>query len=720
MLKISIIFGGNSPESGISINSARSIFDILSNINNVKIFLYYVGKDLRVYEILDNSSIYSNTPEDFDNESRQYKVIQFNHMQGDFFIPVIHGEFGESGQLQKILENYSMPFLFSDSKSCSNLFYKNSLKTILEENDLYSWNSFLYNGNENLVKNLLIKHSKIIIKPNNGGSSIDTHCVNNLADAMAILETQKVNYYICEEFHEGLEFSLIMEENWPHCPVIISKKGDIFTYENKYLPSEDSSISYPIFLNFSLVEKIREKAKEVSRIFHIRDCCRMDGFLLNNQEIIFTDFNPIPSFEQNSLFYQSIPQLNIEVFLRILNKALVRNNLPEIFINNNFNRENLPVLMGGNSSEQDVSILSGMNVCTKLYFSKKYNPQAYLLHENFFYKLPNYLIFRHSKKDILFIIDNIDKYNHLLNQIYGKKIIIETYSIENFLKNEKKVFLALHGGIGENGILQKKLQEHNIIFNGANAKFAALFFHKKKTIDTIENFKYKEIDYISRHLIDFNEESWKTIKIDKVYLIKPVEDGCSFGIAKIINIKDLEIYKNFLHSSENFLFLNNMKVLKPKNIFQNFLLEEYIECDHISIASSGLIEMHKKTGYIELTVGFLKHKIFNPSLSILTSNILTLEEKFTAGVGINLTPPPEKILNIDQLNFIKNFFNKLLKDLNFNSYGRIDFLFNREKEKIIILEINTLPALTFSTVLFPQILQEKYNPTEFLEDLLNI
>ena len=56
-----------------------------------------------------------------------------------------------------------------------------------------------------------------------------------------------------------------------------------------------------------------------------------------------------------------------------------------------------------------------------------------------------------------------------------------------------------------------------------------------------------------------------------------------------------------------------------------------------------------------------KFDVFNPSITISEGEVLSLEEKFQGGTGINLTPPPEEIMSNDDIELIKELIGILAK-----------------------------------------------------------
>ena len=117
----------------------------------------------------------------------------------------------------------------------------------------------------------------------------------------------------------------------------------------------------------------------------------------------------------------------------------------------------------------------------------------------------------------------------------------------------------------------------------------------------------------------------------------------------------------------------------PSNTEQPFLLEGFIETDNISVKNN-TIQHIPTTNWIELTVGVVEkngiYHSFNPSITIAEDSILSLEEKFQGGTGVNITPPPSEIISQEGINIIKNSIEKAGKVLGIKNYARLDIFYN--------------------------------------------
>jgi D-alanine-D-alanine ligase-like ATP-grasp enzyme len=158
---------------------------------------------------------------------------------------------------------------------------------------------------------------------------------------------------------------------------------------------------------------------------------------------------------------------------------------------------------------------------------------------------------------------------------------------------------------------------------------------------------------------------------------------------------------------------------------KNILFEEFIEVDKIKILNNN-IKYFKKTGWIELTIGVLEfnnfYHAFNPSVTIAESNtVLSVEEKFQGGTGVNITPPTEELINKNLLEKIQRDIEIVAAKIGIKNYCRVDLFANNITNKIIIIEFNTLPALTPSTVIFQQAAKESpsLSPLDLIKKIIN-
>lgn len=798
MTKITIICGGPSAERGISLNSARSIYDHLK-ADGVQFNVLYVDTFLNFYSIR-TSKLYSNTPSDFDfelaNKGHKLKDDDLNKalIDCDIVFPCIHGEFGEDGQLQQILENLNINFVGSGSVACSKALNKYKINQILQKAelpalkimqlDLNKDNSGRISEFEQLFN--ASPSGQLIVKPVSGGSSLGVEIVTTALEILDHCKYLKQQYgtkqAVVEEYCKGKEFTVVVIESATGEPVALPiTEVDVegkFDYRKKYLATEATKRHCPPrTYSDAQIDKIRQQAETIFKIFGMRDMARFDGFLTSDDTLYFNDLNPISGMEQNSFFFQQICRVgwrHKDLLRHVVNLALTRGNKPILPEPKSSASEKQPVfvLFGGNSGEKEVSVMSGTNVWLKLAQSDCYAPSPFLLTGETVWKLPYAFCLDHTVSEIVENCENAllmkSRVARLASDIQKRLDISQPVStwhipqklaLSEFLNHAQEsdafVFLGLHGGDGENGILQEKLDALRVNYNGPGPDSARLCMDKYRSGQKIIHADLDKITAAPKLKIDISDkdefkgsdkahqlfkdglklwQNFQTLTGQDVsdfetpdLLVKPKSDGCSLGIVRLKNSDELGTY--FRHMGDNSPLAGNTFAAHEGIIEMNFdptnglIIEPFIETVKLRVENHEIIPQ-KVAGWIELTVGVVFQEsqlhALVPSITVAENSVLSLEEKFQGGTGVNLTPPPEHIVSKAQCLLIQRQIEKIAVTLNIDGYARIDVFFNTISEHLIFIEANTLPGLTPSTVIYHQALADtpSRNPTEFLQHLI--
>lgn len=137
--------------------------------------------------------------------------------------------------------------------------------------------------------------------------------------------------------------------------------------------------------------------------------------------------------------------------------------------------------------------------------------------------------------------------------------------------------------------------------------------------------------------------------------------------------------------------------------------------------------------FLEVTGGLLTHhsadgvsiEMFHPSETLATSEVLSLEEKFLAGEGQNITPArfsKDPVMNEKINHAVKQVLYNTAKILNLQGYARIDAfvkIYENEKVETFIIEVNSLPGMTPATCIFHQAALSGYNPFQFIDQIIS-
>ncbi len=786
MFTVAVFCGGPSLERGISLNSARSLLDHLTSAQ-INVLPIYVDFNKNFYQ-LSSAQLYSNTPADFDFKLQHTATALTNEQLHallktiDIVFPAIHGSFGEDGELQSLLEEMDIPFVGSGSASCAQMFFKHRANDILMENGYAVVPAqLLTSQDENpqkTIEHFFHKHklNRAIVKPSAGGSSIGVFSVATPQEAYQktqfLFEQNIDRFVLLERFCTGREFTVLVFENHIGEPValipteieISYENNDIFDYRRKYLPTANTIYHTPPRFSSEVISNIQKQAESLFKLFNMRDFARLDGWLYDNGQIYFSDFNPITGLEQNSFIFRQASLLGLshrEALHYVLQRACERNQIsfPVTVTPPEANKKNVFVIFGGKTAERQVSLMSGTNVWLKLRPSSQYLPTPFLLDkENNFWQLPYPYTLNHTVEEIydncLTSIAHTTKTEDLVQKINARLSLSldlenilqqpQKMSQENFVQYAKTqqalIFIALHGGEGEDGTLQQYFSEHGLAYNGSQAKASSLCMDKYLTAEAISTLSCSDIISLPKKTLIINKASlpvttdytdmWQKLTLDTKFdrfIIKPRSDGCSTGIVLLQSAAELTQYTSFMAQGATHIpphtFNNQSMIIELPTSTTEFLLEPYIETDSIVIDQHQLIH-HQNGGWVELTVGVIEvndnYHAMNPSITVAEGAVLSLEEKFQGGTGVNITPPPTEIISAAQLAKIKELIENVAKTLGIKNYARIDIFYNRNTDKMIVIEANTLPGLTPSTVIYHQALAETppLSPQQFLELLI--
>ncbi|HPR95053.1 MAG TPA: D-alanine--D-alanine ligase family protein [Thermotogota bacterium] len=312
---LGLIFGGNTVEHDVSIESARAIYNA-----------YMSDKSHWVYEIIPIYIDKLGFWYDSASSERILKGLKVNKGvirsetpafdKGiDVGLPMIHGGFGEDGELQKILHHIGLPYAGADSDS-SLLCYDKVLSR--KKAELYhipqpSFISFdleLINMKE--IEETVSTKIKFpcFIKPARTGSSFGITKVSRQSEIPAgVQKAREIDTVIlieqaidnCRE----LEIAALGREI-PRLSMIgtINYKDEFYTNSAKY--SDDSTeLIIPAAVPQKIKEDVYDLAHQLFKIFRIRDFCRLDFFYNDKSgQLFWNEINTIPGFTCKSMFPQ--------------------------------------------------------------------------------------------------------------------------------------------------------------------------------------------------------------------------------------------------------------------------------------------------------------------------------------------------------------------------------------------------------------------------------
>ncbi|WP_346939161.1 D-alanine--D-alanine ligase [uncultured Clostridium sp.] len=292
-MKIGVLMGGISFEREISLLSGK---EIVKNLNKDK------------YEVIP---VIINSKKEVINKVQDL----------DFAFLAFHGEFGEDGTIQSILESMGIPYSGSNPLTSALCMNKKQCKRILKAEGIpmaKGINLYKHEG-VNLKEIEKLKYP-MIVKPNSGGSSIGISLVYSREELRnAILEGFKYgDEIIIEEYINGSEYTvpLLNGETLPILSIV--HKGTFFDYESKY--NDKDTIEEVAILPEYLQNEINEISKKCYSLFDCKAYARVDIMVSNNKPYVL-ELNTLPGMTKNSLFPKSARASNME-YSTLLDKII--------------------------------------------------------------------------------------------------------------------------------------------------------------------------------------------------------------------------------------------------------------------------------------------------------------------------------------------------------------------------------------------------------------
>lgn len=299
-------------------------------------------------------------------------------------------------------------------------------------------------------------------------------------------------------------------------------------------------------------------------------------------------------------------------------------------------KKNIAIIMGGFSSEYQISLKSG-NVVYETLDKEKY--QAYRVH-----------IFqdRWVFVDDAGIEHPIDKNNFSVT-VDGNKILFDC------------VFNAIHGSPGEDGYMQAYLELLNIPQTSCNMYQAALTFNKRDCLSVLKPYGIKTAESYYLNLGDDINEDDIVNKVGLPCFVKANKAGSSFGITKVHK-------KDQLQNAIDVAFKEDDEII----------IEEFLDGTEVSV---GVISWKGKTKVLPIT-------------EIVSENDFFDYEAKYLGQSQEITPAR---ISKDQEENVNKIAKKVYDILKLTGFSRSEFIFKNDEPHL--LEVNTVPGLTKESIL---------------------
>ena len=338
--RIAVIFGGNSTEYEVSLQSAFSVFEALDS-DKYDIIPIGITRNGDWYHYKGRyGNIAENTwAEDRDNlrpvtvsVSRSQKGLlelaggKYTTIPVDLVFPILHGKNGEDGTLQGIFELSGIPLIGCDTLSSALCMDKDRAHKLVSLAGISVPKSVTFNRfrmDEALSEADLTY--PLFVKPVRAGSSFGITRVSAPQELNAAIELafEHDTEVIVEEAIDGFEVGCAVLGT---DSLIVGRADEIelsdgfFDYTEKYT-LKTSKIHMPARISPETEERIQKAAVTIYRALGCSGFARVDMFLTPSGEIVFNEVNTIPGFTSHSRYPNMMKGIGLS-FADVLDKLI--------------------------------------------------------------------------------------------------------------------------------------------------------------------------------------------------------------------------------------------------------------------------------------------------------------------------------------------------------------------------------------------------------------
>ncbi|MDR2425700.1 MAG: D-alanine--D-alanine ligase [Endomicrobium sp.] len=293
--KIGVLYGGTSSEREISLKSGKAVINALKKM---KFKVAAIDVDKNAAEKIKKEKI-------------------------DIAYVALHGQHGEDGTIQGMLEVMGIPYTGCGVFASSASMDKNISKLLFNCAGILTPDWFVLRKYERINE---IKTYPVVVKPANQGSAIGISIVKKASEFAAAAKTafKYGNEVIVEQFIKGKEITVGVLDGKSLPAVEIMPKGKFYDYKSKYAKGGSKHI-IPARISKEMHNLAARAAEKVYKLFKCKAVCRVDMIIDRDEKIWVLENNTIPGMTETSLLPDEAKVSGIkfeELILKIIECSL--------------------------------------------------------------------------------------------------------------------------------------------------------------------------------------------------------------------------------------------------------------------------------------------------------------------------------------------------------------------------------------------------------------
>lgn len=305
MIKVAVIRGGPSAEHEISLRSGKSVIDNLSS---------NIYKPLDIY--IDKKGVWhvGGIPKTPINALKNVDVA-FN---------ALHGNYGEDGKVQQILNTIGIPYTGSGSVASALAMNKVITKDILKNNGIKTPYHRVVTvddiTNDGILEIYRTFPHPAIVKPINSGSSIGVSLVKKFDDLKPALSSafEHSAKVLLEEYIAGREGSLAVidnfrdQEHYALIPVELLKEKETI-HEMSCKLDGNANVICPSRFSRDEVEEITRSVIEAHKALYMNHYSRTDFIVHPKRGVYILEVNSLPELTDSGIFSKSLHEVGVKL-----------------------------------------------------------------------------------------------------------------------------------------------------------------------------------------------------------------------------------------------------------------------------------------------------------------------------------------------------------------------------------------------------------------------
>ena len=323
-LTVGIVFGGQSVEHEISLQSARNVVAAIDrkkyrpvligieksgdwHLYDSHDFLHHPDdpKRIRLKDAGDQVAILPGSGGQITNLSRPGENDRL-----DVIFPILHGPLGEDGTIQGLLKLADVPCVGSGVLGSAIGMDKEVMKRLLRDANIPTADFISVGAYDDLPAYEVVVEKlgePFFVKPACLGSSVGVCKVHNAEEYEQAVNTafDYDNSLLLEAYMEGRELECaVLGNRHPiaSVPGEILCEHEFYSYQAKYLDENGAALQIPAKVPLKLTTRLQQLAIDTFKALCCKGLARVDFFITKEQQVVVNEINTLPGFTSISMF----------------------------------------------------------------------------------------------------------------------------------------------------------------------------------------------------------------------------------------------------------------------------------------------------------------------------------------------------------------------------------------------------------------------------------